>query len=168
MVKFVVQLLVGWFIIFPIITLLHELGHCIAALIATQNRDVQCVLGTDPNRSKFTLRVGQRLKILLKFGTGFFGIFLVEHSQTLTKNQTIFINLAGPLVSLMIFLIFFLLPSSDKIIINTIVPIFWNGAIYQLLFTLIPMRYPQWMGGYGGISSDGLRIWHAVKDGVGQ
>jgi len=160
MSQFFIRILLAWFIIFPIITLLHELGHGLAAMAVVPDGKVKCAVGTDLQKSIFTLRIGQRLQVLLNFGTGFFGNFYVENFLRLEKGQLILINLAGPLVSLMLAVVFYLLSLLES---HYFYDLIWQGALVQFLVTIIPMRYPRWLGGYGNLTSDGLRIWQALQ-----
>jgi hypothetical protein len=162
-IEFFIRFLAAWFVVFPVVTLLHELGHGIVALIVVKDRPITCMLGTDSNQARFTLNIGRRLRILLNPGTGFFGRFLVEGSGTFSRSQTILISLAGPLVSLGMGLFFFLLPSFENSYLNEFRLLFLSCAMIQLVTTIIPVRYPHWFGGYRGMPSDGLRVWRALR-----
>jgi hypothetical protein len=162
-IEFFIRFLVVWFVVCPIVTLLHELGHGIAALIVVKDRPITCMLGTDPNQARFTLNIGRRLRILLNPGTGFFGRYLIGGSGPFSRSQTILISLAGPLVSLGISLFFFLLPTFENNYLNVLRFLFLSCAMIQLVATIIPVRYPQWFGGYRGMPSDGLRVWRALR-----
>lgn len=37
------------------------------------------------------------------------------------------------------------------------------GALMQLIVTVIPVRYPSWMGAYAGYLSDGAMILRCVR-----
>ncbi|WP_246202560.1 hypothetical protein [Virgibacillus doumboii] len=34
----------------------------------------------------------------------------------------------------------------------------------QFFATMIPVKYPRWMGGYNGLPSDGLQLLQVLKD----
>jgi hypothetical protein len=121
------------------------------------------MLGTNPDQAALALTFGRRFRLLLNFGTGIFGRSLIGGSGPFSQSQTILISLAGPLVSLSIGLLFFLLPSADIYYLNELRLLFVSCALSQFVFTIIPIRYPQWFGGYKGMPSDGLRVWRGIR-----
>jgi hypothetical protein len=160
-IEFFIRFLAVWFVVYPVVTLLHELGHGIAALIVVKDRPITCMLGTDPEKAQLTLNLGPRLRILLNLGTGFFGRCVIGGSEPFSKSQTILISLAGPLVSLGMGLFFFLLPSFENSYLNVLRFLFLSCAMLQFVATIIPIRYL--FGGYKGRPSDGLRVWRALR-----
>jgi hypothetical protein len=163
MAETLIRLLVAWLVVFPIVTLLHELGHSFVGLIVVKDRPITCMLGTDLNKAQLTLTISPHFRILLSLGTGFFGRSIIGGSGPFSKFQTISISLAGPIVSLIIGVTFFFLPAPENDYLNQLRLLFVTCATLQLLFTIVPVRYPQWFGGYSGRLSDGLRVWLALR-----
>jgi fumarate reductase subunit D len=163
MIEALIRFLVVWFVIYPLVTLIHELTHGLMALILTRERQISCMLGTNPEQARITLNLTPRFRILLNFGTGLFGRCKIEGSELIRRRSAVLISLSAPLVSLALGILFFLLPAPDNDYLNQARLLVVTCAILQFLFTIVPVRYPQWFGGYRGMPSDGYRALRAWR-----
>ncbi|CAK4074644.1 hypothetical protein VDT1_3519 [Vibrio sp. 16] len=150
-------LLFSLFIIAPLLTLIHELGHAIPQLFWVKH--VTISLGT-PRRG-FTIPMG-RLTIITSatpFHRGFCQI-----SSTLSLQQRAFVLLGGPLVSWGCYFLF-------SVGQNVSTPPFATYCLnfsatfsfLQALMTTIPWRYPKRLVGYSGQASDGLQLLKLLR-----
>lgn len=154
--EFLFIALVLWFVVAPLLTLLHELGHAVAALTFTRS-GVRIELGGVA--TPFTRRFG-RLTLVLRVGSGFAGYYWTD-GRAPERWQRIAIILAGPMTSLACTCLSFGMlaglngPPEE---VNAL--LFWcgNGAAVQFLVTVLPLRYPKWWAGYAGLASDGERL----------
>ena len=154
-----VYLLVGWLMVIPICTLLHELGHAMMALFLTSHK-VTIQLGKQG--IKWRVHLG-RLTILWYLGFGaVWGVYQLEGQGEILPNRNVWILLGGPTTSLL-FTIFL---NSLDVLSDGAVPfldIFATGNLITFLITALPWHYPKWMGVMGGMPSDGLEVWRLIK-----
>ena len=117
-------------LIIQLATAFHELGHAIPAVIFSDDK-VKMVLGNK--------RLNKKLKIN-------------------KLSISIMICIGGPLTSLIIGVISFILSNSVIHEITSKLLVF--SAIYNIflfLLTIIPIIYPSWVGKLGGRLSDGYK-----------
>ncbi len=157
--------LLFWLLIIPLITLLHELGHAAAALLLS-DEPVTVVLGDYRQREtsprKLDAQAG-RLRYVLQPLSSFTGFYIWSHDNTSHRNQ-ILVNLAGPVVLLLLALLLWYLDTS--LTIEALSPLlYWSGIMvfWQFILTILPIRYPRWMGAYSGYASDGLRVYRLLR-----
>ena len=149
-------------VIVQLATLFHELGHALAGLIFTKE-DVNILLGR--RRSKRKLRKLELGRLVINFNgidplTGFSWL----DESRLTKFQRLVFYAGGPLVSLLMGIIFYLIGRNiDHQVVSRIAQLFSSWLLVQFLFTAIPLEYPAWFAGYGGQSSDGRIIARLIK-----
>jgi len=157
---FMLYLVVLWLILFPIITFLHECGHALTVLALT-DRNVTILLGDGRKGIKWQWG---RLGVVVGWFTGFVG-FTRYDQERLASRQILWVTLAGPLVSLLLTVLFsglaFTWSNSQWFVLamRTIA----YAAFAQFLFTILPLRYPRWFLAYGGRTSDGWRILQLLR-----
>lgn len=140
-------------LVYPLLVLLHELGHAVPALLFTRAR-VAVYLGTyGDHDNSWRLRVGL-LEIYLKKWTFFWSKGLcVPSSSDMTTTQQVLMTLGGVTVSLAIAVLGFY----GALLFD------WHGAVKLFLFlltifavvTLITNLIPR---EYAGLASDGLLL----------
>lgn len=151
------------FIIIQIITIIHEFGHAIPALILTKEK-VKITLGklgkNNKERGEISL---SRLDINLQGLNPLIG-FTYWNSSKLKKIQSITILAGGPIISLFlgIVLLFISKNIGDKLLMETfilkeIIIVARNVALSSFVFTAIPIIYPKGPGHVGKLS-DGYQI----------
>lgn len=143
----------------PVLVFLHELGHAIVGLAATDGA-VRVEIGDEPER---TLTLG-RLTVAAAPLSG--GVGFCRYGGEMASRQRIAFSLAGPAVSLLVCLGAFGLlrgvtmgPYAEFLLTGTV-----YGAGWQFLVTIVPIRYPTWFpGAYVGLPSDGRRALDALR-----
>jgi hypothetical protein len=155
-------LVVGIVVGQPLSTYLHELGHAVVALLATTER-VTIHLGTN---EVWSFRIG-RLRTTVgtdgwQVTTGLPGE--VRHAVPPESNWTAVSALAGPAVSLALTVGAALVASAvnGPIELLAIYLTYANGI--QFLATAVPVVYPEWVGAYAGMASDGRRALNAIRN----
>jgi len=149
-----------WFIVLPLMTLVHELSHTLAVLLLT-DREVALRLGNGEHQLQLRWK---RLQLSIGWASGFIGTFRYA-DEGIAPYRNLAIHLAGPLASLLLALLGWGITSLREIPLwlaragNTLA----IAACIQFLATILPMRYPRWLPGYGGKSSDGWRALHSLK-----
>jgi Zn-dependent protease len=149
-----------WVILFPITTFLHECGHAFTALALT-DRDVKILLGDGRKGLKWQRG---RLGVVLGWFTGFVG-FTRYNQEEIAPHRILWITLVGPLVSLLLTLLFWVLTSiwNESGWFVSVMKTLSYATFAQFLFTILPWRYPRWFPGYGGRTSDGWRILEILR-----
>lgn len=149
-----------WFMVFPLTTFLHECGHALVVLLLT-HLPVMIVLGDQRKGLKWQWG---RLGVSAGWNIGFVG-FIRYNEQQLTRRQGLAVTLAGPAVSLLLTVLLGSLsgmlrePQWVRLAVTTLT----YAAAAQLLFTLLPVRYPRWLPGYAGKTSDGWRALQLLR-----
>lgn len=153
------SLLLFFMIVGPACTLLHEIGHGVGA-IATSKSNVHIYLGKINKNNKENIKLG-RLHFHIQWSFAGFA----HWGKGLDKRQRAVALAGGPIMSLLLALLFGLLASFvSQSVWHQLVT--WT-AIYnliQFLITVIPMTYPRWMGAYQGMSSDGLKLLRLLRE----
>ena len=149
------------FLVMPIYTLFHELGHAIFALLFTDD-NVDIVIGE--SEAKIGSLKLKRINICFHNLITYYGICCCGEikKESNKKLKRILISLGGPLVSAIFAGIGLLMCyyTSGSFINRIFNGITWS-ALIQLFMTIIPMKYKS--GSYNGMISDGKRIMNVLK-----
>ncbi|MCM3711930.1 hypothetical protein [Sporosarcina luteola] len=152
-------IIIFYIIIAPTCVLLHEIGHGLGAVFASKNH-VHIYLGSKSEKNKEIFRLGR-----LHFHIIWSYIGFAYWEGELSKRQRAIALIGGPLMSLLLALLFGLLtllgPRGDM------QTLFWWITLvnfFQFAVTIIPMKYPRWMWGYSGHPSDGLQLLRLLKN----
>ncbi|GAB1855642.1 hypothetical protein MHTCC0001_04760 [Flavobacteriaceae bacterium MHTCC 0001] len=162
---YIIFLVIFGTVLRPFSTLIHELGHGIPALLLTDKK-VTLYLGSygDPKES-FKVKIG---RLILFFNKKPFnwniGLCVLEQ-QTLSVNKQIFIDVMGPLSSLLLsiilsYLVFFSDLNNDvKIIL-----FFFNiSTYYDFYINIVPSKRPIKLHDGTTIFNDGKQIMDLLK-----
>ena len=155
-----IQLLVAWLVVLlvgmPLVTLLHELGHAVAAALAVGGR-VTVVQG--PPRARLTFSVW-RLDLRLHGPTaphqGMVGWAMWGPHPARWRHALAMA--AGPLVSGLCAASCLLGAEHAGSLWRTALELLAAASVLQTLSSALPVRYGRWFGQYAGQASDGLRI----------
>lgn len=158
-IKFLLTFGICLFIIAPLSTLLHELGHALMALALTSS-SVSIQLGQKGRM--WIAKLGSRLTIRLFMEPGaIFGIYRLLPKPSLTRIQDIGITLGGPVTSLILLILF-----SGLGLTLGWADVWKLPAIINLIIVLnsgFPWSYPSWQGIHGGLPTDGLQLWRLIR-----
>jgi len=138
------------FILGPIFTFLHELGHALVPILNGAN--VRIVMGVE-SFNLFSFSVGS-LEVIWN------NTFLPWVGYTLFDESTSVAYILGPLTSLSLFL-FLRFVITKKLENDFVVRICFSGSYWCLIqgvLTLIPLKYPTWLTGYESFTSDGMKF----------
>jgi hypothetical protein len=147
----------------PILTILHELGHAIVALIFTNDKVSVNIGNSDLNKQINLNRLVINLngyKSLLDVAYGY-----VNRTPVDNKIKAIFIILGGPITSLIVSILLYIYIINVKlpyILMVSLNALFIFSAI-QFLITILPMKY--FHKPYVGHTSDGYKILQHFKKG---
>lgn len=151
--------LIFFIVVAPTCTLLHEVGHGLGA-ISTSKSDVHIYLGKRTKDNKENFQLG-RLHFHIQGSLSGFA----QWEKGLDKRQRAVALAGGPIMSLLLVLLFGLLVS---LISQSEVRQLMNWAlmfnIIQFTGTIIPITYPRWMGGFSGLPSDGLQLLRLLRE----
>lgn len=149
----------------PLSTLIHELGHGIPALLLTDKK-VTLYLGSYGNpKESFKIEIG---RLVLFFNKKPFnwkiGLCVLEQ-QTLSINRQIFIDLMGPLASLILSIILsYLVFFSDLNDNIKIVLFFFNvSTYYDFFIDIVPSKRPIELHDGTTVFNDGKQILDLLK-----
>lgn len=157
---FVVYTLV-YIIFMPVLTILHELGHAIVALIFTNDKVSVNIGNSDLNKQINLNRLVINLngyKSLLDVAYGY-----VNRTPVDNKIKAIFIILGGPITSLIVSILLYIYIINVKlpyVLMVSLNALFIFSAI-QFLITILPMKY--FHKPYVGHTSDGYKILQHFK-----
>lgn len=150
--------IIFYILIIPLCTLMHEIGHGIAA-VSSSSATAHVHLGHLSEPDKRSFNIG-RLHFHLKWS--YYGFCSTKGEMD--KNQRIINLIGGPLVSLVMAIVFgILIPVVSN---RDVQSLFSATAIFcavSFLVTAIPIKYPLWMGSYYGHSSDGLQVLYLLR-----
>jgi hypothetical protein len=145
----------------PVLTLLHELGHATTAALLTGAR-ATVVQGGEPSRVSFSIwRLDFRLRPVIGLRTAWFGYVRSEAETTRARRAVILA--AGPVVSLLAFVLLSLAATSSSFPASWFVWAVAWGAGWQFVATAAPIRYGRLFGPYSGRLSDGGRILELLR-----
>lgn len=152
-------LLFFYILVIPFCILLHEVGHGLGAVLSSKSH-ARIYLGAKSERNKEDFRLG-RLHFHIIWSYVGFAYF----DSNLTKRQKALALAGGPFVSLILAVLFGWLTFVTSH--SYIQSLFWWATLFnslQFIATMVPIKYPRWMGGYGGYQSDGLQLLRLIKD----
>ncbi|MBZ9634874.1 site-2 protease family protein [Clostridium sp. FP1] len=144
------EILIGIFVLMPIIILIHELGHVFfAKLFGAKIKNI--VIGS----GKTVLTLGK-----LKIKTVYFyrGAFTVDKLGN-SKFKKIFVLLGGALFNIASCLIIIILFNLNVISQTNLFAVFINFSFFAAVFSIIPMTY-------GNENNDGLQVYQVIKKGT--
>jgi hypothetical protein len=156
-------------------TFLHELGHAIPLLLLTRQTIGILLLPTRKIPTTVANYQLGRLKIAIPWNQiwigQIWGICILPHPEKVSRVRLVCFILGGPLASLAIALsLLTLLFSPIQFGSSTILAIFHYFCIVlafipgcQLMFSVLPMKYPRVLTGGIEIPSDGLQIIHLIR-----
>jgi hypothetical protein len=169
----ILALLLAWLVGIPLLTLLHELGHALTALVLS-HQPIHVFLGTTPRQirqrgqeEKPTFCFGKLAFFLalpgLPFGTGW-----ARWPANLSWRHSVLVLLAGPVTTLLCLVVL----SLTTLVLRPAAPLsaihrgaydlsFWLLLLagLQFLACALPVHYPAfWVGALAGVSSDGDKI----------
>jgi hypothetical protein len=150
------KLLVGAFVIAPLLTLIHEIGHALPSIV-TQKK---VVIGVGGRKKSIAIKVGN---VALRFSVFGFGGYCRYSSNFSTSGQVLAI-LLGPLISLSIAIALYkisLITMSDSL--NPYIEFAYLLAAAQFVFNIIPIKYPRLFSKESAIRSDGLLLLNLFK-----
>lgn len=154
-----IGLLLVLFIIGPLSTLLHEVGHGVAALLVTK-RPIHIYLGrmTESNRENFNFG---RLHFHLQWSVG---VGYTYWGTGLSKQQRMFSIAGGPMMSLLLIILFGLLSSvSEQVLMQQLFSVAMTFNIIQFVVSILPIYYPAFLIGRKNVPSDGLQLYQLMK-----
>jgi hypothetical protein len=146
----------------PLLTLLHEVGHATTAAVLTGAR-ATVVQGGEPSRVRFSIwRLDFELRPVVGLRTAWYGY--VQSEAETTRARRAVIHAAGPVVSLLAFVLLSLLARSLSFPASWFVWAAAWGAGWQFVATATPIRYGPFFGPYSGRRSDGRRILELLRE----
>ncbi|QFT87468.1 hypothetical protein FIU87_02290 [Bacillus sp. THAF10] len=147
-------------VIIPVSVLIHEIGHGLAVVLFSKMHTRVYLGPTENNHENF--QIG-RMHFHIMWA--FYGYCaLGDRESDPTKTQRVINSLAGPLATLLVLLLTIMFKQYvtseqlDRILTGVFI---YNS--YLFLCTIIPFRYPKWWRPYGGMPSDGYRVYLALK-----
>lgn len=152
-------LFVFYILLLPLFTLLHEVGHGMGAVFSSKSH-VHIYLGTKSEDNKENFKVGRLHFHIIWSYVGF-----AYWKKELNKRQRVITIAGGPLMSLLLALLFGWLTIITSQ--SQFYHLFWLSTIsntLQFISTIIPVKYPRWMVGYSGFKSDGLQLLRILRD----
>ena len=158
---FIVYLLV-YIIFMPILTLLHELGHAIPALIFTKEKVTVNIGNSNLNKKIKLNRLVIKLngyKSLVDVSYGYVNWTLLDNN----KIKSVFMILGGPLTTLIvsILLYIYLINVSLPYVLMVSLNALFLFSAFQFLLTILPIKY--FYNPYVGHTSDGYKILQHLK-----
>lgn|GEM_PF-2002573 len=146
-------------IAYPLSGFLHELGHACAGLFLKKNAKVRVYLGKHGEQPIFALG---RLEIYAGPTSSFWGTCEVE--SELNSFQTVIISAAGPLVSLLLAVLGFVVLFDSSAIweLRALAGVFFYANTKQFIVTVVPkeLAHPHSPGEKS--INDGLKILNAL------
>ncbi|MFT9819364.1 hypothetical protein [Lysinibacillus sp. NPDC056185] len=144
----------------PLSVLIHEIGHALGVILFSKEK-AYVYLGTSDPSNKENFRIG-RMHFHIRWG--YYGYCYPEKESSLTRVQTIFFYVGGPVISLCLAVLSYIAMNTFT---NEALRNFLNGFFYMngslFLFTAIPIIYPKWLKPYAGLPSDGYQIFYTLK-----
>ncbi|GAA0611012.1 hypothetical protein GCM10009001_30310 [Virgibacillus siamensis] len=132
-------------------------------LLTTKDEVAKVYLGDLTDSNKETFRIG---RIHFHLSWGFVGFCsYIRNAEEYTKVQWIVFMSGGPLVTLVFFvmLILFLFSGHEYGLLKSIALWLAIYNFFQFFWTIIPMKYPTWLGAYAGMPSDGYQLLDELK-----
>lgn len=160
-IDFIIYSLV-YVIFIPILTIIHELGHAIPALIFTQDR-VEVDIGNGDLKKQITFK---RLSIKINRYKSFADISygLVTCTTINNRFKSILVSLGGPFSSLIVSILLYVYLMNAEL--PYILMISFNALLtfsaFQFLLTIFPIKY--FYPPYKGYTSDGYNVLQKLKN----
>lgn len=151
--------IIFYILIIPLCTLMHEVGHGIAA-VSSSSATAHVHLGqlSDPDKRSFNIG---RLHFHLKWS--YYGFCSTKGEMD--KKQRIINIIGGPFVSLVMAIGFgLLIPLVTNRDVQSLFSATATFCAVSFLVTAIPIKYPRWMGSYYGHPSDGLKVLNLLRN----
>ncbi len=147
----------GVLIVLPMLTLLHEFGHALPQLLIKK----KVIIDIGGSSCFPTIKLGRLFIRIAPFSTfnGFCSI-----SSSLSKRELLVTLLGGPIVSFVLAAVLFVQSQSHlSSLVHLIMNFALYGALFQFLITFLPIKYPRFLGRYGGHKSDGLKVLEVIN-----
>ncbi|MCR8743702.1 hypothetical protein [Romboutsia lituseburensis] len=159
-IDFIIYPLV-YIIFMPLLTLLHELGHTIPALIFTKGEVIINIGNSNLNKTIKLNRLVINLngyKSLLDVSYGYVNLTPIDN-----RIKLIFMILGGPLTTLLISisLYIYLINSSLPYVLMLSLNGLFLFSAFEFLITILPIKYS--FRPYVGCTSDGYKILQYLK-----
>lgn len=151
--------LIFYLIVWPMTTLLHEIGHGLGAVVSSKAQ-AKIFLGNPDEKNTENFRLGR-----LHFHINWSYIGYCYWGSELNKLQRVCTLVGGPAMSLLISVASFLF--ATNISTGDIYSLLRATAmlnLFQFIITIIPITYPHWMPGYSGHPSDGLQLLRLIRE----
>lgn len=148
-------------IIFPLTTFVHELGHALLALFLFKE-PVEIRLGKPTTKSRFKLG---KLTIKIQPISGWVGFTDFKIPKEMNNSiQHAIVLLSGPIFSFMLSLICFILEAYLDLgaIPSFFLKTITNAAFAQFVMTIVPIKYPSFLGAYKSMASDGFQLMQLI------
>jgi hypothetical protein len=143
----------------PLLVLIHELGHALAAVARTTGR-VEVYVGREPAMANFRVgRVGVHLHPNLH---GAARLGFCQHRQPGRRLDRVLIALAGPVASLVGGIVALLAASATSHFVQTAFLVLAALSFWITVACLVPMTYRK-KGGLQAVDSDGRLILNALR-----
>lgn len=151
-----------YFLAGPPLTLLHELGHALPLALA--GRSATIYMGRPDPRARPTFRIA-KVEARIRRPIGFGGECHYEQPERgFSPGGQLLLAMGGPAASALATLVFglatYLSPDGP---LSALLAAVTLAAFLQVLFSTVPIRYPDWLGRAGGNPSDGLRALWAMN-----
>jgi hypothetical protein len=146
------------FVTGPLLTLLHELGHAVVPLLRTEQA-VHVWLGRAPYWREFHLG---RLTLRVAVPSTIFGG--CDWEGQLNKAEFVATALLGPITSAACCVLLYAMAIHVSGFMHHVLIGSAAFAAFQAVFTLLPLRYPAWLGQYSRMPSDGMSALRALRD----
>ncbi len=154
--NYAINLAIGFFITMPILTFLHEMGH--AAPQLSNKEHVRIQIGNA--KYSITFKLGLLSISIAPFPTHI-GFCSINPTRNYKKRVLIF--LAGPMVSFVLAILFYILIAQDHgYWTNFQIRFALYASIIQTILALFPIQYPDFMGSLVS-KSDGLQILELLR-----
>ena len=150
--------IIGFVILMPLLTLVHEVGHAIP-IICSGNKAVITLGGGTPF-AKFDLSYVELSTSLFPLNVGY-----VQSTNELSRFTNIASIIGGPAISLALCILLFVAVGfvSNPLGMFLLRFGFWF-CLFQFLFTALPFEYNSLFVGYEGMQSDGKRLLNLLRE----
>jgi hypothetical protein len=154
-------LAVGLMVVIPALTLVHELGHAIAAALLVGGR-VRVIQGPPPARLAFSV---WRLDLRLRGPVGPHQVWVgwAAWGPHPDRRRHAIATLAGPLASALSAVACAFGAFHTGGFVGILLALVALAATAQTLSSGLPMRYGRRFGSFAGEASDGLRIRRLIE-----
>jgi hypothetical protein len=151
-----VFLALGTVVGIPVVTLVHEIGHGVAAAFAVGGR-VRIQQGPEPRRLRASVwRLDLELRGVVAPHRGWIGWALWSDAQSPRRAAVAFAG--GPIASALCVLGCLAAATAATGVVHVLLLVLAIDSACQLVSTSLPVRYPSFAGTYAGHTSDGLAI----------